>query len=232
MGDGTSATLATKPADWATDDVVLAIVTTSQDSDATTAFSGTGWTTDAGSFFNDNAGAAYINSGFLWRQAGASGPYTISKVGDTANDQLIVHFLAFSGVDTTTPIAATPAATDAAVNATSLVAPAVTPAAGLPSQAMLICAWVSAWFIAGGVGADRWGAVPAGMTEGQDYGGAWSQMVSAYQLVDSGSSTGTRTMTAPQAGANGVRPRGLSIALRPAATATGPSAGRRLLLTG
>jgi hypothetical protein len=168
-------------------DVLVAVVARSPTASATTALTSTGWTVN--NFFTSTANQG--PSAMLWKVAGGSEPstYTFTSVSYTGSDAWDVMLMAFSGVDTVTPIAANAAVTNAGSASSSVVAPTVTPT----DDGLLVCAHLAVKFNAT---ANTYGwTPPAGMAEIIDLGANF--IVGAVSTVDSfaGVASGTKTAT-------------------------------------
>lgn len=171
---------------------------------------GSGWTQV---IFQDSTVASNVH--ILWRPATASEPanYTFGAYAASSGTAEGVMF-SCAGISTTSPVQ-TSSGQDANANTSTITCPAVTPTS---TDAMLFYAGTSngnnligTSTATGSAGTELFdlntGAVAAGKRVSAGY----------YQQLASGSSTGTRTITLTQAGANEC---GVTLALNPAPTLT------------
>ncbi len=213
----------------ASGDVLVAILARSQDSPVTAFVGSSGGTWTSRGLFAANASTVKPPIGILTRTATGSEPasYSFTSTGATASDQFHVILLVCSGVDASNPLSVTPAATDAASNATSLSAPSVTIPSGLPDYSLMLSVWAAFKYNAT---TNAYGWTPPGtMTELGDIGFDWLHWAVAGEQRTTGA-TGTRTanfiLRSNSSAQTTQNPgRGMTFALRPGVTSVAPTVG-------
>jgi hypothetical protein len=203
------------PAGVAERDVMFAVVARSPTASATTALTSSGWTVDSFTSANANAGPLAV----LHRVATASeaSTYTFTSASYTGTDAWFVAIVALTGVNNTSPVAAGPTVQDAGSASSSVVAPSVTVPAGMPAQALLVCAFIAVKFNAT-PNVYGW-TPPSGMAEQVDLGANFIYGCVDTEAVDAGA-TGTNTaISITRSGGAATAPanpaRAVSFAVRP-----------------
>jgi len=199
-GEGSGSTLViNKPTGVVENDVLIAWVVW----DTTPTITASGWTQITGSPLSnsDQRGA------FWYKVAGGSEPSTYTFSG-TSFDRA-GGIIAFSGVDTSTPVEAQGSQTNSSTS--SVTAPTITTST---DGAMLVFAGM----MDSSAGSTVSATVPGGMTERVDVPvtSGWSWAYMATEIKATAGSTGTRVATASRSDDNG----GFLIALKPGATFT------------
>lgn len=215
-GDVSSASISCpKPTGTASGDLLVAIVSRSQTSATTSAFTSSGWTSAA--FFAGSTTGNQVPVSVMWKVAGGSEPSSYTFFSSTsATDQFSVHIYALTGADTSNPFYATPTAATTGSNSATGTAPSVT----LGGAGLLITWYGLTYYTTSST--TTW-STPSGMTSRVNANtdtGVWLQVGTFSESRPTGAS-GSRAST--YSGGTQGRARAVSFAIREGVTSVAPT---------
>lgn len=214
------------PAGTADGDLLLAYAVLSQDEAAATAIACPGFVE-----YPFPQATSIGRTAVLARRWNTGDPasFTFTKAGSTAAGTFAVGMMKIPGAEWSSGsgFSVAPAPTNQAAASTAVSCPAAVVPSGLPDQALVVRFYHTYYYSAAKAGTDTW-TPPAGFTEVIDQSDEWCSLGGAVLLAGAGSqAAAAATAGGSQAGALG---RGVTLVVAPAAVATGPEPGRRLLL--